>query len=79
MISPLKLAIVLAVFIQLGLSSAFVPHNILPSVQVNHVRSISSLSVSASTPTPTKLPDVEIASDVTTEERTGRDPMWLVR
>ena len=80
MISPLKPITTFIAVIQLSLSSAFVPHHAIPStsVHVNDMRS-GLLAVTIAAPTPTKAPDIEIASDVTTDERTGRDPMWLVR
>jgi hypothetical protein len=50
-------------------------------VQVQDTRSVgtSSSSLFSTIEAPTKSPDIEIASDVGTEELTGRDPLWAVR
>ena len=82
MISHLKVIAILVVSFQFGLLSAFVPRTVpaARSMHVNDMRSVvGPLGVTIASPTPTKSPDIEIASDVATDERTGRDPLWIVR
>jgi hypothetical protein len=81
MISTLKHIGIFIGVLQLGLTTAFVPRAVpsARSVHVNDMRSVGPLSVTIAAPTPTKSPDIKTDLDNVTDERTGRDPMWLVR
>ena len=82
MISHLKVIALLIISLQFGPFSAFI-HHAVPLSKSTHVnqmrRVVGPLGVTIAAPTPTKSPDIEIASDVATDERTGRDPLWVVR